>query len=143
MRFFDPLTEYNVLRREIDRVFEGFRGTEAHPTRRAFPLANVREDDDAIVVEALAPGLDPATLQVSVLRNQLTLSGEKPGLVADVKPENVHRNERGAGKFTRSFTLPVEVDADRVSAQYRNGVLTLTLPKAETAKPRRIAVAVG
>lgn len=144
MRFFDPVTEFNVLRREIDRVFDGFRAAETPaPARRGYPLVNVRESDEAITVEALAPGLDPESIQVSVLRNQLTLSGEKRGPGEGVKAESVHRNERGAGRFTRSFTLPAEVDSTRVEATYRNGILTLTLPKAEAAKPRRISVAVA
>ena len=142
MRFFDPLTEFNVLRREIDRAFGGFRGAQP-PARRAFPLVNVRETDDAILVEALAAGLDPESIQVSVLRNELTVTGVKPSPTGDAKPEEVHRNERGSGKFTRTFTLPTEIDAERVTAEYRNGILTLTLPKAEAAKPRRIAVAVA
>ena len=78
-------------------------------------------------------------MQLSFSWNRLTLSGEKRS-AGDVAPERLHRVERAAGRFVRTIDLPAEVDADRVEAQYRNGLLTLTLPRAETAKPRRVTV---
>jgi HSP20 family protein len=145
MRLFDPVAEFNVLRREIDRVFESFRNSPANPLRpgRTYPLVNVSEDADVVTVEALAPGLRAESISVSVQRNQLTLSGEKPGLGDDVKRDQIYRNERGFGRFSRTLTLPSEVDANKVTAEYRNGLLTVTLPKSEAAKPRRIDVSVS
>jgi HSP20 family protein len=100
------------------------------------------EDKDAIYVEALAPGLDPESLEISVHDGQLRIAGDKPP-VKDVEVQAFHRNERGAGKFVRSTALPASVDPDKVSAQYKNGLLLITLPKAEEAKPKQIAVDVA
>jgi HSP20 family protein len=110
---------------------------------RATPLANVNEDKDNVYVEVLAPGIVPAAIEISVVRDTLRISGEKPPLSDKVKQEEFHRNERGYGKFTRVMTLPVEVDADKVTAQYKNGILLVTLPKAESAKPKQITVTVN
>ena len=79
----------------------------------------------------------------TVLRNQLTISGEKPAESGEVKAENFHRSERASGRFVRTFTLPTEVDDKKVSAEYRSGILTITLPKAEAAKPKKITVSVA
>jgi HSP20 family protein len=76
------------------------------------------------------------------MRNRLTLSGEKTR-VAEVKQEAFHRSERSSGKFVRTFDLPVEVDDERIHAEYKNGLLIITLPKAEKAKPRQVNVKVS
>lgn len=150
LRFFDPAVEFNALRREIDRAFDSFR--ESGVPRQAFlpgrsprnyPYINISEDGDNLHVEALAPGLNPESLQITVLRNQVTISGEKPAVNGGVKAEDFHRSERASGHFVRNFTLPTEVDDKRVSAEYRSGILTITLPKAEAAKPKKIAVTVS
>ena len=78
-----------------------------------------------------------------MLRNRLTLSGEKVRIRADVKPEAFHRSERSSGKFVRTFDLPLEVNDDRIQAEYKNGLLVITLPKAEKAKPRQVTVKVA
>jgi HSP20 family protein len=80
---------------------------------------------------------------VSVLQNRLTLSGEKSRVSAEVKPEAFHRNERASGKFVRTVDLPVEVDEAAIQAEYKNGLLVVTLPKAEKAKPKQISVKVA
>ncbi len=148
----DPWREMEALRREIDRAFEQvglqlpplFR-TAFLPGRgaREYPLVNLHEDKDTIYVEALAPGLDPASLNVSVVRNSVTISGQKKGIPDSVKSDAVHREERAAGRFTRTVELPAEVDENKVQAEYKHGLLFLTLPKAETAKPRQISVQVA
>jgi HSP20 family protein len=140
------------LRREIDRAFEqaGLRlpplfRTAFLPGRaaREYPLINLHEDKDTVYVEALAPGLDPTSLTVSVVRNSVTFSGEKKGIPDAIKADAVHREERAAGRFTRTLELPVEVDESKVQAEYKNGLLLLTLPKAEQAKPKQISVQVS
>jgi HSP20 family protein len=80
---------------------------------------------------------------VTIVRNQLTIAGEKAPLAENLTPESFHRAERGNGKFVRTLTLPAEVKDGEVAAEYRAGILKLTLPKAESARPRRIAVAVS
>jgi HSP20 family protein len=148
----DVIREMDALRREMERLFEG---VAASPRRAAFlpgraarqyPLINTSQDPDNLYIEALMPGVDPQTLEVAVVRNTLTVSGEKtrrPAGTPAADEEAYHRSERAAGKFSRSLDLPVEVADQRVAAQYEHGVLRITLPKAESAKPRRINVAVA
>jgi HSP20 family protein len=152
MANWDPFEEFEALRREVDRAFEDFGfGTEPFskvaflPARspRRYPLINLYDEKDSIHIEALAPGIDPNSLNLSVVRNTLTISGEKPHLPASVKPEALHRNERASGKFVRTVELPVEVDENNVKADYKDGLLRITLPKAEKAKPKQITVTVA
>ncbi len=105
---------------------------------RHFPMMNVVADDQNIIVEALAPGLETSSLKVSAIRDKLTISGEKAGIKID--SDKFHRNERSAGKFTRTIELPVPIDPDKVQAEYANGILKITLPKVEEAKPRQIEI---
>ena len=152
MPVWDSLSGLESLRRELDRAFGN-----AWPDRvprawqvaflpgrgaRQYPLVNVSEDDGNVYVEALAPGVDPKSLELSVLQGSLTIKGEKPGL-AQVAAEAYHRNERAAGRFIRTIELPTEVEADTVRADYRNGLLLITLPKAAAARPRQVPVTVG
>jgi HSP20 family protein len=102
----------------------------------------VSEDEGNVYVEALAPGVDPKSLDLSVMQGALTIKGEKPGL-AQVTAEAYHRNERAAGRFVRAVELPVAVESGKVSADYRNGLLVVTLPKAEAARPRQVPITVG
>ena len=96
-------------------------------------MINLYADRDQLYVEALAPGVDPATIELSVIRNHLTVAGEKRRHPEDIKPEAFHRSERAAGKFVRTLELPVKVDADQVTAAYQHGILKVILPKARRA----------
>jgi len=151
---FDFLEEMTRMRREIDRILGDdrvpswtfpFSRISFLPGRasQAYPLMNISEDHDHFYVEALAPGLDPATLNVSVAGGQLAISGEKMALPKSVKAELVHRSERSAGQFSRSLSLPLDVENEKVKANYENGVLKIVLPKVEAAKPKQIRVQVG
>ncbi|MGB7951308.1 MAG: Hsp20/alpha crystallin family protein [Candidatus Binatia bacterium] len=149
MAEWDPFEGIESLRQEIDRAFEGF-GQGPHrvaflPGRgpRRYPLINLLEDKERLYVEALTPGVEPQSLNVSVMQNRLTISGEKSRIGGDVKPEAFHRSERASGKFVRAVDLPVEVDEGAIQAEYRNGLLVVTLPKAEKAKPKQINVKVA
>jgi HSP20 family protein len=152
MAQWNPFEDMQALRREIDRAFADF-GRGENPSHRVaflpgigprqYPLINLFEDKDKVYVEALTPGVDPQSLNVTVLQNRLTLSGEKSPIGDDVKPEAFHRNERASGKFLRSLDLPVEVDDGNIQAEYKNGVLLVAIPKAEKAKPKQITVNVA
>jgi len=148
----NPWHEIEALRRDIDRAFNNVGQTNGPNFRSAFlpgraarqyPLVNLSEDRDHIYVEALAPGVDPTTIAVAVVRNVLTLSGEKRRLPEELKPEAIHRSERAAGKFVRNIELPIEIDSDHVKAEYKHGLLMITLPKAAVAKPKQINVSVA
>jgi HSP20 family protein len=104
---------------------------------------NLYEDKEAVYLEALAPGVDPVTLNLSVVGNTLSITGEKRRVAGDVKPEAFHRSERATGTFVRHIQLPVEVDEHKVHADYKDGLLIVTLPKTEKAKPKQIAVQVS
>jgi HSP20 family protein len=152
MANWDPFDEMEALRRHIDRAFQEFAPGPQPGSRvvflpgkapRQYPLINLNEDQDSLYLEALAPGVDPASFNLAVVRNKLTLSGEKRRVDGEIKPEAFHRSERASGKFIRTLELPVEVDESKVKAEYKNGLLKLTLPKAEKAKPKQIAVNVA
>lgn len=139
--------ELENLRRDMNRMFESFFGAPAFrfaflPGRaaRRYPLVNIYEDKDNVYIEALAPGLDINSLNVTVVRNSLTISGEKPVSEPSIEPEAYHRNERAAGKFVRTIELPVDVKEEDVKAEYKNGLLLITMPKAEEVKPKQIKV---
>jgi HSP20 family protein len=141
-----------ALRRDIDRAFHNAGSWNEPSFRTAFlpgqaarryPLMNLSEDRDHIYIEALAPGVDPATIDLAVLGNVLTISGEKRRHPEGIKPEAFHRSERAAGKFVRSIELPVVVDAAQVTAEYKHGLILLKLPKSEAAKPKKISVSIN
>jgi HSP20 family protein len=152
MAEWNPWQGLESLRHEVNRAFEDF-GFRTEPFSRSaflpgraarrYPLINLHEDRDQVYIEALAPGVDPASLQLTVVRNTLTISGEKRRVSGEVKPEAFHRSERATGKFVRSIELPVEVDENTVKADYKNGLLVVTLPKAEKARPKQINVQVA
>ena len=134
----EPLAEMNRLRHEMDRLFGG-----AGQSRRfgvsTFPLLNLWEDDDNLFVEAELPGFELNELEMYVTGgNQLSIKGERKQ--PELKDGTWHRQERGYGNFSRVIELPSAVDSDKVSAEFKHGVLTITLPKAEEVKPRRIEV---
>lgn len=145
-----PFRELNALRREIDRVFEGWGSGRGGPSSSAFlprrsareyPLMNVSEDEEAVYVHALAPGVDPDSLDVTMQGNVLTVSGEKQSL-AEGGADTYHREERAAGAFSRKLRMDYEVERDDVSAEYTDGILHVTLPKAEESRPKKVDVSI-
>jgi HSP20 family protein len=151
MAEWNPFVDMEVLRQEINRAFEDFGFGQAPTQRVAFlpgreprryPLINLLEDKNNVYVEALTPGVDPQSMNVTAVQNRLTVSGEKAG-VGGIKSEAFHRNERASGKFVRTIDLPVEIDEAQIQAEYKNGLLMVTLPKAEKAKPKQISVKVA
>jgi HSP20 family protein len=130
------------LRREMDRLLGGFlsnAGDISWPfSGRGRPAANVWDTKDALRVEMELPGVKSDQVEVSVIGDELSIKVDRP----EIEREGVsyHRRERPVGSFSRVLRLPAEVDADRVQAELRHGVLTVTLPKAESARPRTIQV---
>jgi HSP20 family protein len=152
MAQWNPFEDLELLRQEINRAFEGF-GPGQEPSHhvaflpgrgpRRYPLINLLEDKNYLYIEALTPGVDPQSLNLTVMQNRLTVSGEKTRIAGDIKPEAFHRSERASGKFVRTVDLPVEVNEASIQAEYKNGLLLVTLPKAEKAKPKQINVKVA
>jgi HSP20 family protein len=104
-----------------------------------FPALDLAEKDDAFVVKAELPGIKPDEIDISVQGNTLTLSSEKTESSED-SGENYYHTERRYGAFRRDVTLPAEVNAEKIEASHRDGVLTITLPKSEQAKPKKIKI---
>lgn len=132
------------LRGDADRWFNNlfentpFGDSSACCGRRSFPALNVWEDAQTLYAEAEIPGLTMDEIEVLVHGEELTIKGERKG--TDAEDVTYHRRERGVGSFSRVLRLPVAVDAENVSAQLRDGLLTITLPKAQAALPRKIEV---
>ena len=140
------------LHREVDRVFENFWSGFGAPSplgEKSGGLAfdvrvDTSEDDKAYHVTAELPGMTEKDVEVTFADNTLTISGEKKE-EKEVKEENYHRRERSFGSFRRSFTLPAEVDEGKISAAFKDGVMTIDLPKSKTAqkKAKKITIQRG
>lgn len=135
----EEVSDFDRLRQEVNRLFNVFGpGTEPFVSR-VYPALNLTDDGNSFYVRAELPGVDPESLDISVIEGQLLIRGERK-----IEPEEqragYHRREREAGFFRRTMTLPAKVDAGKVSADMKNGVLTLILPRAEEAKPRKITI---
>ncbi len=147
---FDPFRDLTTLQDRIDRLFEDRLGRgralwgagEALEGTTWAPAVDIVETDNEIVLKADLPGIDPKDVDIQVHDGTLTLRGERK-FESDVKEDDFRRVERVYGSFVRSFSLPQTVDSEHVSAQYRNGVLELKLPKRPEAKPKQIKVAVS
>jgi len=137
-----PWTDLNRIRSEINRVFEDPLGLLV-PSTGFFegwtPVVDVFEDRDKYILKAEIPGMKNEDIEVSLDGNTLTLSGERKH-EEEKKEGETYRAERFFGRFQRSITLPAAVDATHIQANYKDGVLTVTLPKSEEAKPRQIQV---
>mgnify|MGYP005840019609 FL=1 len=135
----DEISDFDRLRQEVNRLFNVFSsGTEPFVSR-VYPALNLTDDGNNFYIRAELPGVNPESLDISVVEGQLMLRGERK-----IEPEEqnagYHRRERESGFFRRTIALPSRVDPGKVSADMKNGVLTVTLPRAEEAKPRKISV---
>ena len=139
--FENPFADFDQLRREVLHVFNTIAGNDDSRDFSAgvFPPMNVTQDARNFYVRAEVPGMKPADLSVSALSNRVSIAGKRE-IPKEAGKVSYHRKERAEGEFSRTVTLPGEVATDKVEARYTDGVLTLTLPKAEEAKPRQIAV---
>jgi len=141
----DSMTSLRRLSSVLDEAFNGwpFQSEENGALTSAWlPACDVFEDKDAVKIVAEVPGVRPEDVKLSIENNLLTIRGEKKQQ-AEEKTERVHRYERSYGTFERTFALPTTVDPDKIAASYSNGILTVTIPKADRARPREIPVHVG
>jgi HSP20 family protein len=140
---YDPFRDLRSLQEEVNRLFTGnlARAFDDEGIARGSwsPHVDIYENKDQIVLEAELPGMKREDFDVSVENNVITLRGERQFEKKD-ESDNYHRVERAYGSFTRSFTLPNTVSTEGATADYRNGVLRVTLPKREETKARRIEV---
>lgn len=134
------LTELDRMRRQMERLFEGLGSAYPRPgAAGVFPLVNLTENKDNYFIRAELPGLTAEQLDIQVTGNSVSIAGERR-IQEEHKEARYHRREREAGRFSRVIGLPTDVNAEKVDASLVNGILTVTVPKAEAAKPRQIAV---
>ena len=134
-----PTATAAQMRRDMESLIERLTGAAGdESTAGVFPPMNVSEDRDQYYVRALIPGVDASQLNVSVVHQTVTVSGVRQS--SEEQGVSYHRKERAEGPFSRSVTIPAAFDGARVEAKYVDGTLTLTLPKPEAAKPRRVTV---
>jgi HSP20 family protein len=137
--------EFDSLRREMDRLwdsfFEGRPGWRTREEREWFPSLDVTETNTDLLVKAELPGMDPKDINISLNEGALTIRGEKKQ-EREEKEEGYHLIERSYGSFVRSVRLPKDVQSDKISASFKNGVLKVVLPKTEEAKKKEIKIKV-
>ena len=143
----NPIYRFSTLRDEMNRLFEltapGFGGTREDRLLGVWnPALDVFQDKDHVFVKCELPGMKKEDIEISLHENTLTVSGERKQ-ERELKEGDSYRSERFFGRFHRSVTLPVPVQANNVTAQYKDGILAVTLAKAEEAKPKQIEVQVS
>ncbi len=146
----DPFSELTSLQDRVNQLFGqpmpfwrlGRRAEPSLAVPSFIPAVDVYEDEHSITLTAELPGIEEKDLNISVENGVLTISGERKMENVETK-ENFQRIERSYGRFTRSFTLPPTVDPEDVKAEFSNGVLKITLPKREEAKPKQIKIEVA
>lgn len=143
----EPAAGFATMQNRLNQLVNDTLGAldwryDGSATAAWVPPVDIFEQADAIRILAEVPGVKPENVSISVEGNTLTIHGTKDQ-IAEERTERVHRYERSYGAFERTFTLPATVDASSIKASYENGVLTVTLPKAEQAKARQIPVEVS
>jgi HSP20 family protein len=139
----EPFAELESLHREMNRLMDSVSGAwRGLSGAGVFPALNVSEDGDNVYVRAELPGVNAKDIEISVHDNNLLIKGERK-IAAEGGRVSYHRREREAGTFQRITSLPTRVDAGKVTAVCKNGVLSVTLPKAAEVKPRQISVTTG
>ena len=135
----DPLNALMNLQRELDHVFDNPRGLDLGLSGRGvFPAVNVFSDQDSYVVRMEIPGVSAEQINIESHGRTLTISGKRESRAP--QGGSFHRRERNSGQFSRSLQLPADLDLSRAEASYKQGMLTIRIPKREETKPRQIAV---
>ncbi len=137
--FLEQASDFDRLRQGMEWLFDRFSAPAPGFTSRVFPSINLTEDKDHYYLRAELPGVKPEELDIAVVENQVSIRGERK-IPVEKGEFSYHRREREAGSFRRTISLPVEVDSPKVNAELKKGVLKITLPKHERAKPRKIQI---
>ena len=137
-----PAVAQNQFERFLREAFSPVSAEGEVSTRTWAPPVDIYENGDNLVLKAELPGINADDVEIRVEDNTLYLKGERK-FEKEVKEQNYHRVERSYGTFTRTFSLPNSIDSDKVAANYKDGVLTLTMPKKEEAKPKTIKINVS
>ena len=138
----DPFRDVSEMQNEMNRLFEGYFGRLAQPavTERLWaPAVDMHETKDELVLAVELPGLSEKDIRLTVDGDVLTVRGER-ARAEEATEDGFYRSERWFGKFERSLSLPMPVQADKITATYRDGVLTVKLPKVEAVKPKEIKI---
>lgn len=133
---------FTSLQREMGKVLNDFFGKDEFFRPGSYPLLDISETDENVIVKAELPGIDPKEVDISIADNNLTIKGEKKE-EADEKGKHFHRVERSYGRFSRTINLPKSVSTDNVKAEYKNGILEINIPKKEEAKAKKVEVKVS
>ena len=140
----DVFGDFGRLRRELDDMFGGggMPSSIRSVAPGTFPSINIGNTRNSVEIYAFAPGIDPSKVEVVIDRGVLTLSGERPSALPEGNDRKVtvYSRERVSGRFKRAISLPDDVATDQVNASYRDGVLRVSVPRRESAQPKRIAV---
>ena len=140
MRKWEPFRDLVTMRDDMDRLFDIFFGAQPREFEDLWrPAIDIEENNGNLMVKAEIPGMKKEDIKVSVKDDMLTISGERKR-ENETKGKMFHRIERSYGQFRRMIRLPASVDADKVKASYKDGVLNVTLPKPESLKPKQIDV---
>jgi len=140
----DPLRELSLMQDRMNRLFDdagrGWRGDEPSSTTTWSPAVDIYETENEITVHAELPGVDRKDITLNLEKNVLTLKGERR-FEKETKHENYHRIERSYGGFSRAFSIPAIVEEEKIQAEYKDGILRISLPKKEQVKPKQIQIA--
>jgi len=132
--------ELEQMRRNMDRLFGQASGRAYWPTHAGvFPLVNVAEDRDHFYIRSEIPGMQSENINISATGRNLTISGERT-IAPEGENVRYHRREREDGKFSRVIALPNDIQVGKIEAGYTDGILSITIPKAEEAKPKKITI---
>jgi HSP20 family protein len=149
MQRYEPWSLLSQMQHELSDIFPGWRSAGARQlgesnveTSQWAPRVDIKEEPNRFIVLADIPGVDPEQIDITMENQVLTIKGEKV-LESEDKKDNYTRKERFEGRFYRHFTLPETADSEQISAQYRKGVLEISIPKKEQIKPRKIEVKVS
>jgi len=135
----NPFSELENMRRQVDRLYQGLFSPSGRPGAGVFPLINLTEGKERYMIRAELPGVNSAELDIQATANTLSLAGERK-IPEEKSGAKYHRRERESGRFSRVISLPGEINPDKVEASLVNGILTISVSKAEASKPRQISV---